>query len=161
MLWIQPPVLLIMWVQIEPHKILLHLKCCQPVKLKEKLTFFHLHFLTSGQLLSLQNVINSSNNSCEDSIAGSCPEIERCSQHLNKVPESVEDVMVPLITNCLENVPVDRLIAEEVCGQLETLVVNRQTTIPDSLLRHNWGCRRCYNMWKTKQQNWTRLGQSW
>jgi len=95
-----------------------------------------IHTLSHQWPTPSQNVINSkSNNPCEDSIADSCPEIERRSQYLDKVPESVEDVMVPLITNCLENVPIDRPTAEEVCGQLETLVVNRQSTIPDSLLQ--------------------------
>jgi len=80
-----------------------------------------------------QNMI-SSNDPSGKTVADSSSEIERRSQYLNKVPKLVEDVIVPLITTCLESVPVDRPTAEEVSDQLETLVVNRQSTLPDNLL---------------------------
>ena len=51
-------------------------------------------------------------------------EIERRAQYLDKVHKVVEDVMVPLIVSCLENLPFDRPTIMEVCDQLETLVVN-------------------------------------
>ena len=62
-------------------------------------------------------------------------EIERRAQYLDKVPKVVEDVMVPLIISCLENLPFDRPTIMEVCDQLETLVVNREQSIPDNLLQ--------------------------
>ena len=52
-------------------------------------------------------------------------EIERRAQYLDKVHKVVEDVMVPLIVSCLENLPFDRLTIMKVCDQLETLVVNK------------------------------------
>ena len=51
-------------------------------------------------------------------------QIERRAQYLDKVHKVVEDVMVPLIVSCLENLPFDRPTIMEVCDQLETLVVN-------------------------------------
>ena len=62
-------------------------------------------------------------------------EIERRAQYLDKVHKVVEDVMVPLIVSCLENLPFDRPTIMEVCGQLETLVVNREQMLPDNLLQ--------------------------
>ena len=62
-------------------------------------------------------------------------EIERRAQYLDKVPKVLEDVMVPLIVSCLEDVPADRPTIMEVCDQLETLVVNREQSIPDNLLQ--------------------------
>ena len=62
-------------------------------------------------------------------------EIERRAHYLDKIPEVLEDVMVPLIASCLENVPADRPTIMEVCDQLETLVVNREQSIPDNLLQ--------------------------
>ena len=43
--------------------------------------------------------------------------------------------MVPLIVSYLENLPFDRPTIMEVCDQLETLVVNREQSIPDDLLQ--------------------------
>ena len=62
-------------------------------------------------------------------------EIERRAQYLDKVPKVLEDKMVPLIVSCLEDVPADRPTIMEVCDQLETLVVNREQSIPDNLLQ--------------------------
>ena len=62
-------------------------------------------------------------------------EIERRAQYLDKVDKVVEDVMVPLIVSCVENLPFDRPTIMEVCDQLETLVVNREQSIPDNLLQ--------------------------
>ena len=62
-------------------------------------------------------------------------EIERRAQYLDKVHKVVENVMVPLIVGCLENLPFDRPTIMEVCDQLETLVVNREQSIPDNLLQ--------------------------
>jgi len=44
---------------------------------------------------------------------------------------------VPLIVSCLENIPDDRPAAEEVCDQLETLVVNSKciSTLPEHTLQ--------------------------
>ena len=62
-------------------------------------------------------------------------EIERRAQYLDKVHKVVEDVMVPLIVSCLENFPFDRPTIMKVCDQLETLVVNREQSLPDNLLQ--------------------------
>ena len=62
-------------------------------------------------------------------------EVERRAQYLDKVHKVVEDVMVPLIVSCLENLPSDRPTVMEVCDQLETLVVNREQSLPDNLLQ--------------------------
>ena len=43
--------------------------------------------------------------------------------------------MVPLIVSCLENFPFDRPTIMEVCDQLETLIINREQSIPDNLLQ--------------------------
>ena len=61
-------------------------------------------------------------------------EIQRRSEYLNTVPDKVSDVIVPIIITCLENIPNDRPTAEEICDQLETLVVNRKYTLPASML---------------------------
>ena len=61
-------------------------------------------------------------------------EIERRSEYLKTVPETVSDIIVPIIISCLENIPNDRPIVEEICDQLETLVVNRKYTLPESML---------------------------
>ena len=92
-----------------------------------------IHTLSQQWPTPSQNLI-SCNDPTGSTVADSSSEIERRSQYLENVPKSVEDVIVPLITTCLENVPVDRPTAEEVCDQLETLVVNRQSTLPDNLL---------------------------
>ena len=62
-------------------------------------------------------------------------EVERRAQYLDKVHKVVENVMVPLIVSCLENLPFDRPTIMEVCDQLETLVVNREQSLPDNLLQ--------------------------
>ena len=62
-------------------------------------------------------------------------EMERRAQYLDKVHKAVEDVMVPLIVHCLENLPFNRPPIMEVCDQLETLLVNREKSIPDNLLQ--------------------------
>ena len=62
-------------------------------------------------------------------------EINRRAQYLHEVPKAVEDVVIPLIKSCLENIPFERPASEEVCDQLETLVVNRKNTLPDNLLQ--------------------------
>ena len=53
-------------------------------------------------------------------------EIQRRDKYLKEVPNEVEGVIVPLISRCLENHPGSRPSAEEVCKQLEPLVINRK-----------------------------------
>ena len=79
-------------------------------------------------------VVSSNDPDEEQAMADSSSELDRRSQYLDKVPKTVEEVVVPLITSCLENLPDDRPTAREVCDQLETLVVNRKCTLPDNLL---------------------------
>ena len=61
-------------------------------------------------------------------------EIERRARYLDKIHKAVEYRVVPLIVNCLENLPSDRPTIMEVCNQLETLVANKQQLLPDNLL---------------------------
>lgn len=75
-----------------------------------------------------------SNDPDEQAMADSSSELDRRSQYINKVPDTIKDVVLPLIASCLENDPIDRPTAEEVSDQLETLVVNRKCTLPDNLL---------------------------
>ena len=65
-------------------------------------------------------------------------EVERRAKYLGQVPKPVEDVAVPLIVSCLENLPDDRPNAEEVCDQLETLVINGKhtSTLPEDMLQN-------------------------
>ena len=75
-----------------------------------------------------------SNDPDEQTMADSSSELDRRIQYINKVPNTIKDVVLPLIASCLENDPIDQPTAEEVCDQLETLVVNRKCTLPDNLL---------------------------
>lgn len=75
-----------------------------------------------------------SNDPDKQVMADSSSEFDRRVQYINKVPNSIKDVVIPLIASCLENDQVDRPTAEEVCDQLETLVINRKCTLPDNLL---------------------------
>ena len=75
-----------------------------------------------------------SNDPDKQVMADSSSEFDRRIQYINKTPTSIKDVVIPLIASCLENDYVDRPTAEEVCNQLETLVVNRKCTLPDNLL---------------------------
>lgn len=75
-----------------------------------------------------------SNDSDRETMMDSSSELDRRIQYVNKVPNTIKDVVVPLIASCLENDCIDRPTAEEVCNQLETLVVNRKCTLPDNLL---------------------------
>ena len=79
-------------------------------------------------------VVSSNDPDEQQSIADSSSELDRRAQYLDGVPKAVEEVAVPLIASCLENHPANRPTAEEVCDQLETLVVNRKCTLPDNLL---------------------------
>ena len=51
-------------------------------------------------------------------------EIQRRDRYLKAVPKEVEEMIAPLIRRCLENHPGSRLNAEELCKQLEPLVIN-------------------------------------
>jgi len=62
-------------------------------------------------------------------------EKERCTQYFSAVPKEIEDVLVPLIGSCLENLPFDRPTANTVCNQLEAVADNRAHTLPDNLLQ--------------------------
>ena len=62
-------------------------------------------------------------------------------QHLNK---SVDDVIVPLIMNCLKHLPSERPSIIEVCEQLQSLLVGKerstlhQTQLVQKLHQHPW-----------------------
>jgi len=79
-------------------------------------------------------VVSSNDTDEEQAMADSSSELDRRSQYLDKVPKTVEEVVIPLITSCLEDISDDRPTTREVCDQLETLVVNRKCTLADNLL---------------------------
>lgn len=60
-------------------------------------------------------------------------ETERRSQYLETVPDVVGDVIIPIVTTCL-GIPKDRPNSEEICDQIETLVVKREYTLLESML---------------------------
>jgi len=64
-------------------------------------------------------------------------EIKRRFQYLDKIHKKVRDTAIPLIVNCLKNLPSDRPTIIEVCDLLETLVVkiNRDQSIPENLVQ--------------------------
>ena len=95
-----------------------------------------------------------SNDPDEQVMADSSSELDRRAQYINRVPDVIKDVMVPLIASCLENDPVDRPTAEGVCDQLETLVVNRKCTLPDNLLEAHLVLQECQ---QTVEQQAVRL----
>jgi len=73
-------------------------------------------------------------------------EKERRTQYFSSVPKDVENVIVPLIGSCLENLPFDRPTANEVCNCLEILADTIPHTLPDNLLQaqmmlHNVKCQ--------------------
>ena len=80
-------------------------------------------------------VVSSNDPDEQQAIADSSSELDRRIQYLDEIPKAVEEVVIPLIASCLENRPPDQPTAEEVCDQLETLVVNRKCTLPDNLLK--------------------------
>ena len=61
-------------------------------------------------------------------------EVQRRAKYLDKVPKEIEDIIIPLIKNCLEYFPNDQPSAEQACEQLETLIVNRKWQFPDNML---------------------------
>ena len=61
-------------------------------------------------------------------------EIQRRAKYLDKVPKELEEIIVPLIENCLEYFPDIRPSAEQACDQLETLIVNRKHQFSDNML---------------------------
>lgn len=79
-------------------------------------------------------LVNSNDPDEHQGIANSSSELDRRAQYIDKIPKAIDDVVVPLITSCLENLSGDRPTAEEVCDQLESLVVNRKCSLPDNLL---------------------------
>ena len=61
-------------------------------------------------------------------------ELKRRSQYLRAIPTAVQDVMLPIITACLENNPNNRLSVASICDQLESLITDRKFTLPESTL---------------------------
>lgn len=61
-------------------------------------------------------------------------ELKRRSQYLRAIPTAVEDVMLPIITACLQNSPDNRPSVASICDQLASLITDRKFTLPESML---------------------------
>lgn len=94
-----------------------------------------IHMLSHQWPTPSQALVISNDPDEQQGIADSSSELDRRIQYIDKIAETVEEVVVPLITSCLENRAVDRPTAEEVCDQLETLVFNRASTLPGNMLK--------------------------
>ena len=81
----------------------------------------------SHQWPTPQNIIS-------DSPSHAYTELKRRSQYLRAIPTAVQDVMLPIITACLENNPNNRPSVASICEQLESLITNRNFTLPESTL---------------------------
>ena len=65
---------------------------------------------------------------------GGQTEVERCSQYFQRMNRSRLDVLIPLIKNCLNNLPKNRLLIVRVCApQLEGQLVDRECTSSNEL----------------------------
>ena len=60
-------------------------------------------------------------------------EKERRTQYFGAIPKEVENVMVPLIESCLDNLVFDRTTASKVCNHLLPLVLNTFNQIANLL----------------------------
>ena len=83
----------------------------------------------------LQALVSSNDPDEKLYIPDSSSELDRRIQYIDKVPKTVEEVVIPLIKGCLENRPDNWPTTEEVCDQLRSLVANRKCTLPDNLLQ--------------------------
>ena len=81
----------------------------------------------SHQWPTPQNIIS-------DSPSHAYTELKRRSQYLRAIPTAVQDVMLPMITACLENNPNNRPSVGSICEQLESLITNSNFTLPESTL---------------------------
>lgn len=81
----------------------------------------------SHQWPTPQNIIS-------DSPTHSHTELKRRSQYLKAIPVTLQDLMLPIITGCLENNPDSRPGVANICAQLESLITNRKLTLPESML---------------------------
>ena len=108
----------------------------QPVEYRQEIDIFSLgcvmlHTFSHTWPAPSQSVVADSANR----VLAAQSEIQRRAKYFDKVPKEVEDVVVPLITSCLEYFPNDRPSAEQACDQLETLIVNREHQFPDNMLQ--------------------------
>lgn len=61
-------------------------------------------------------------------------ELKRRSQYLKAIPITVQDVMLPIITACLEDDPNNRPDVVNICDQLDGLISSRKLDLPESML---------------------------
>ena len=66
-------------------------------------------------------------------ITGCRSEAERRSQYFERIDRSRSDVLIPLIENCLSNLPKNRPSIVRVCDQLEGQLVDRESTSSNEL----------------------------
>ena len=64
---------------------------------------------------------------------GGRTEVERRSQYFERIDRSRSDVLIPLIENCLSNLPKNRPSIVRVCDQLEGQLVDRECTSSNEL----------------------------
>lgn len=83
----------------------------------------------SHQWPTPQNIIS-------DSPRHAHTELKRRSHYLKAIPIAMQDVMLPIITACLENNPTSRPSVANICDQLESLITNsnRKLALPQSML---------------------------
>ena len=65
---------------------------------------------------------------------GGRTEVERRSKYFERIDRSRSDALIPLIENCLNNLPKNRPAIVRVCDQLEGQLVDRETVLTDELI---------------------------
>ena len=66
-------------------------------------------------------------------VTGGQSEVERRSKYFERIDRSRSDVLIPLIENCLSNLPKNRPSIVRVCDQLEGQLVDRETVSTNEL----------------------------
>ena len=67
-------------------------------------------------------------------VTGGRSEVERRSQYFEKIDRSRSDVLIPLIENCLSNLPKNRPSIVRVCDQLEGQLVDDEHTLSTDMV---------------------------
>ena len=67
-------------------------------------------------------------------VTGGRTESERRSQYFERIDRSRSDVLIPLIENCLSNLPKNRPSIVRVCDQLEGQLVDKEHTLSNELI---------------------------
>jgi len=73
-------------------------------------------------------------NIISDSLRHPHAELKRRSHYLKAIPLTVQDMILPIVTACLEDDPNNRPNAASICNQLESLISSKNLTLPESML---------------------------